>query len=63
MLIPKSCGLGITLTAADYIFDGPMVEPAVEQAIDRAHHGRQNYFYLSPIAQGTIEERQAVTEQ
>ena len=43
--IPKAAGLGITLTAADYIFlMDPWWNPAVEeQAIDRAHRiGRQS---------------------
>ena len=57
----KAAGLGITLTAADYIFlMDPWWNPAVEQqAIDRAHRiGRQKpTFIYRLIAQGTIEER------
>ena len=52
----KAAGLGITLTAADYIFlMDPWWNPAVEQqAIDRAHRiGRQKpTFIYRLIAQG-----------
>jgi SNF2 family DNA or RNA helicase len=57
----KAAGLGITLTAADYVFImDPWWNPAIEeQAIDRAHRiGREKpTFIYRLIAQGTIEER------
>jgi len=57
----KAAGLGITLTAADYVFImDPWWNPAIEeQAIDRAHRiGREKpTFIYRLIAQGTIEDR------
>ena len=57
----KAAGLGVTLTAADYVFlMDPWWNPAVEdQAIDRAHRiGRTKpVFIYRFIAKGTIEER------
>ena len=57
----KAAGLGVTLTAADYVFlMDPWWNPAVEeQAIDRAHRiGRSKPIFIYRfIAQGTIEER------
>ena len=57
----KAAGLGVTLTAADYVFImDPWWNPAVEeQAIDRAHRiGREKPTLIyRMIAQGTIEER------
>ena len=57
----KAAGLGVTLTAADYVFlMDPWWNPAVEeQAIDRAHRiGRSKPICIYRfIAKGTIEER------
>jgi SNF2 family DNA or RNA helicase len=57
----KAAGLGVTLTAADYVFlMDPWWNPAVEeQAVDRAHRiGRSKPLFIYRfIAQGTIEER------
>ena len=57
----KAAGLGVTLTAADYVFlMDPWWNPAIEeQAIDRAHRiGRSKPIFIYRfIAQGTIEER------
>lgn len=57
----KAGGLGLNLTAADYVFLlDPWWNPAVEsQAIDRAHRIGQtrNVFAYRLIARGTVEER------
>ena len=57
----KAGGLGLNLTAADYIFLlDPWWNPAVEaQAIDRAHRIGQtkNVFAYRLIARGTVEEK------
>ena len=57
----KAAGLGVTLTAADYVFlMDPWWNPAVEeQAIDRAHRiGRDKpVFIYRLISRGTIEEK------
>jgi SNF2 family DNA or RNA helicase len=57
----KAGGLGLNLTAADYVFLlDPWWNPAVEaQAIDRAHRiGQQRHVIASRlIARGTIEEK------
>ena len=57
----KAAGLGVTLTAADYVFlMDPWWNPAVEeQAIDRAHRiGRAKpVFIYRFISKGTIEEK------
>ncbi len=57
----KAAGLGVTMTAADYVFlMDPWWNPAVEQqAIDRAHRIGRNkpIFIYRFIAKGTIEER------
>jgi superfamily II DNA or RNA helicase len=57
----KAGGLGLNLTAADYIFIlDPWWNPAVEaQAIDRAHRIGQTrpVFAYRLIAEGTVEEK------
>ena len=57
----KAGGLGLNLTAADYVFIlDPWWNPAVEaQAIDRAHRiGRKGtVFAVRLVAEGTVEER------
>ena len=57
----KAGGLGLNLTAADYVFIlDPWWNPAVEaQAIDRAHRiGQENkVFAYRFVSQNTIEER------
>lgn len=57
----KAGGLGLNLTAADYVFLlDPWWNPAVEaQAIDRAHRIGQDrhVFAYRLISEGTIEER------
>lgn len=57
----KAGGLGLNLTAAEYVFLlDPWWNPAVEaQAIDRAHRiGQQkNVFAYRLIASGTVEEK------
>ena len=57
----KAAGLGVTLTAADYVFlMDPWWNPAVEeQAIDRTHRiGRKKpVFIYRFIAKGTVEEK------
>jgi SNF2 family DNA or RNA helicase len=57
----KAGGLGLNLTAAEYVFLlDPWWNPAVEaQAIDRAHRiGQQRpVFAYRLIAQGTVEEK------
>ncbi|HXD52016.1 MAG TPA: C-terminal helicase domain-containing protein, partial [Burkholderiales bacterium] len=57
----KAGGLGLNLTAADYVFLlDPWWNPAVEaQAIDRAHRIGQtkNVFAYRLIARGTVEEK------
>jgi len=57
----KAGGLGLNLTAAEYVFLlDPWWNPAVEaQAIDRAHRIGQErpVFAYRLIAQGTVEEK------
>ena len=57
----KAGGLGLNLTAADYVFLlDPWWNPAVEaQAIDRAHRVGQTrkVFAYRLICRGTVEER------
>jgi SNF2 family DNA or RNA helicase len=57
----KAGGLGLNLTAAQYVFLlDPWWNPAVEaQAIDRAHRigQRENVFAYRLIARDTIEEK------
>nr|GFD35076.1 hypothetical protein [Tanacetum cinerariifolium] len=57
----KAGGVGLNLTAADYVFIlDPWWNPAVEaQAIDRAHRiGQQRpVFVYKFISQGTVEEK------
>ena len=57
----KAGGLGLNLTAAEYVFLlDPWWNPAVEaQAIDRAHRvGQQNQvFAYRLICKGTVEEK------
>jgi SNF2 family DNA or RNA helicase len=57
----KAGGLGLNLTAAEYVFLlDPWWNPAVEaQAVDRAHRIGQtrNVFAYRLIAQGTVEEK------
>lgn len=57
----KAGGVGLNLTAADYVFIiDPWWNPAVEQqAIDRAYRiGQKNHvFVYKTIAKGTIEEK------
>jgi len=57
----KAGGVGLNLTAADYVFLlDPWWNPAVEaQAIDRAHRiGQQRpVFVYKFISQGTVEEK------
>jgi SNF2 family DNA or RNA helicase len=57
----KAGGLGLNLTAADYVFLlDPWWNPAVEaQAIDRAHRIGQtrSVFAYRLIARGTVEEK------
>lgn len=57
----KAGGLGLNLTAAEYVFLlDPWWNPAVEaQAIDRAHRigQTQKVFAYRLIAQGTVEEK------
>ncbi len=63
----KAGGLGLNLTAADYVFIlDPWWNPAAEsQAIDRAHRIGQTrkVFAYRIIAAGTIEERIAVLQE
>ena len=63
----KAGGLGLNLTAADYVFLlDPWWNPAVEaQAIDRAHRVGQtrNVIAYRLIARGTIEEKIAELQQ
>lgn len=63
----KAGGLGLNLTAADYVFLlDPWWNPAVEaQAIDRAHRigqSRQVFAYRL-IAKGTVEEKVLALQQ
>ncbi|MGC1272290.1 MAG: SNF2-related protein [Planctomycetaceae bacterium] len=57
----KAGGLGLNLTAADYVFLlDPWWNPAVEaQAIDRAHRlgQKRNVFAYRLIVRGTVEEK------
>jgi len=57
----KAGGVGLNLTAADYVFIlDPWWNPAVEaQAVDRAHRiGQQRpVFVYKFISQGTVEEK------
>jgi SNF2 family DNA or RNA helicase len=57
----KAGGLGLNLTAADYVFLlDPWWNPAAEaQAIDRAHRIGQTrpVFAYRMVARGTVEER------
>lgn len=57
----KAGGVGLTLTAADYVFIAdPWWNPAVErQAIDRAHRIGQDkpVFVYKLISSGTVEEK------
>ena len=57
----KAGGVGITLTAADYVFHlDPWWNPAIEnQATDRVHRmGQKNHVMVYKfIARGTIEEK------
>jgi SNF2 family DNA or RNA helicase len=57
----KAGGLGLNLTAADYVFLlDPWWNPAVEaQAIDRAHRigQSQRVFAYRLITRGTVEEK------
>jgi SNF2 family DNA or RNA helicase len=57
----KAGGLGLNLTAADYVFLlDPWWNPAVEaQAIDRTHRIGQtrSVFAYRLIARGTVEEK------
>ena len=57
----KAGGVGLNLTAADYVFIlDPWWNPAVEaQAIDRAHRIGQDkkVFAYRFVSEGTIEER------
>jgi len=57
----RAGGLGLNLTAADYVFIlDPWWNPAVEaQAVDRAHRIGQNrhVFAYRLIARGTVEEK------
>src|SRR5262249_30514463 len=57
----KAGGLGLNLTAAEYVFLlDPWWNPAVEaQAVDRAHRIGQtkNVFAYRLIARGTVEEK------
>jgi SNF2 family DNA or RNA helicase len=59
----KAGGVGLNLTAADYVFIlDPWWNPAVEaQAIDRAHRIGQSkhVFVYRLLAQGTVEEKVA----
>ncbi|MDW8302951.1 MAG: SNF2-related protein, partial [Bacteroidia bacterium] len=63
----KAGGVGLTLTAADYVFIvDPWWNPAVEaQAIDRAHRIGQNQtvFAYKMITLDTVEERIASIQQ
>ena len=63
----KAAGLGVTLTAADYVFlMDPWWNPAVEeQAIDRAHRiGRDKpVFIYRLISRGTIEEKVRILQK
>jgi SNF2 family DNA or RNA helicase len=63
----KAGGLGLNLTAADYvILMDPWWNPAVEsQAIDRAHRFGQTrkVFAYRMVAQGTIEEKILALQQ
>ena len=63
----KAGGLGLNLTAADYVFLlDPWWNPAVEaQAIDRAHRiGQdQHVFAYRLIARDTVEEKVAELQQ
>ncbi len=57
----KAGGLGLNLTAADYVFLlDPWWNPAVEaQAIDRAHRlgQKRNVFAYRLIVRDTVEEK------
>jgi len=59
----KAGGVGLNLTAADYVFLlDPWWNPAVEsQAIDRTHRigQKNNVFAYRLIAKDTVEERVA----
>ena len=63
----KAGGLGLNLTAADYVFLlDPWWNPAVEmQAIDRAHRVGQTrpVFAYRLICEGTVEEKIAELQQ
>ncbi|MFQ5730643.1 MAG: DEAD/DEAH box helicase [Planctomycetaceae bacterium] len=63
----KAGGLGLNLTAADYVFLlDPWWNPAVEtQAIDRAHRVGQtrNVFAYRLICRDTVEEKIAKLQQ
>ena len=63
----KAAGLGVTLTAADYVFlMDPWWNPAIEeQAIDRAHRiGRAKpVFIYRFISKGTIEEKVRILQK
>ena len=63
----KAGGLGLNLTAADYVFLlDPWWNPAVEaQAIDRAHRIGQtrHVFAYRLIAKDTVEEKVAELQQ
>ena len=63
----KAGGLGLNLTAADYVFLlDPWWNPAVEmQAIDRAHRVGQTrpVFAYRLICEGTVEEKITVLQQ
>ena len=63
----KAGGLGLNLTAADYVFIlDPWWNPAVEtQAIDRAHRVGQTrpVFAYRLICKGTVEEKRAELQQ
>ena len=63
----KAGGLGLNLTAADYVFLlDPWWNPAVEmQAIDRAHRVGQTrpVFAYRLICEGTVEEKIADLQQ
>ena len=57
----KAGGVGINLTAADYVFIlDPWWNPSVEnQAVDRAHRigQTQNVFVYKFVTAGTLEEK------
>ncbi|ANQ51087.1 DEAD/DEAH box helicase [Flammeovirga sp. MY04] len=63
----KAGGLGLNLTAADYVFIlDPWWNPAIEaQAIDRAHRiGQENkVFVYKFITRGTVEEKILALQQ